>query len=415
MNKVLRNCWVLKEDLTFEKRDLYVENGKFVDFVEGEEEDLKGAFVFPGLVNTHAHAAMSLFRGIAEDVELYEWLSTYIFPREAKLTADDVYIGSLVSFMEMIKNGITTFVDMYFFQDAVEQAAKDLGIRGVITRGLADVDGNGDQKLKECEDFINAHANDPLIRGGVGPHALYTCSNEYFKEAVQLARSTNSLLTYHLLESPLEREDYKKRTGMESVDFLDSIGAFNENTIVAHGTHLNEKELEVFAKRGVTLSYNPISNAKLGNGVAPIPIAFTKNVNVTLGTDSAASNNSLNLFDEMKFGALIQRATTENATIMKMEEIFAMATKNAAKALPFDVGKIESGMLADILVVNGESISLSPSKYMKSHLVYSFDTSAIKKVMVNGEWVYDEGFLNVDFHDVMERFEKTVESIDERL
>ena len=415
MNRVLKNCLVVNEDLTFGKRDLYIENGKFVNFTNGEVEDLKGMIVLPGLINTHTHAGMSVFRGIAEDVELYEWLSTYIFPREAKLTEEDVYVGSLVSFMEMIKNGTTTFVDMYFFQDAVAQAAKDVGIRGVVARGLADVDGNGAKKLKESEEFINAHANDPLIRGGVGPHALYTCSNGYFKDAVQLARETNSLLTYHLLESPLERDDYKERTGMESVDFLDSIGAFDERTIVAHGTHLNEKELDVFARSGATLAYNPISNAKLGNGVAPIPLALSKNVNVTLGTDSAASNNSLNLFDEMKFGSLLQRATLKDATVMKMEEIFAMATKNAAKALPFNVGKIESGMLADLVVVNPETLSLSPMKYMKSHLIYSFDTAAIQKVMVNGEWVYDGGFLNVDFHEVMERFEKTVSSINSRL
>ncbi len=415
MNRILKNCLVVNEDLTFEKKDLYVENGTLVDFTKGQVEDLKGVLVMPGLINTHTHAAMSLFRGIAEDVELYEWLSTYIFPREAKLTEEDVYIGSLVSFMEMVKNGITTFVDMYFFQDAVAQAAKDLGIRGVITRGLADVDGKGEQKLKECEEFIKSHENDPLIRGGVGPHALYTCSNGYFKEAVELARSANSLLTYHLLESPLEREDYKKRTGMESVDFLDKINAFDERTIIAHGTHLNSKELEVLSKRKSTLSYNPISNAKLGNGVAPIPLALSKKVNVTLGTDSAASNNSLNLFDEMKFGALLQRAASNDPTLMKMEEIFAMATKNAARALPFKVGKIESGMLADLVVVDLQNLSLTPRKYVKSHLIYSFDTRAIRKVMINGEWVYDDGFLNVDFHEVIERFEKTVSAIDSRL
>ena len=418
MKKILKNCLVVDENLNFEKKDLYVEDGKFVDFAEENAEDiedLKGALVLPGLVNTHAHAPMSLFRGIAEDVELYEWLSTYIFPREDKLTEEDVYIGSLVSFMEMIKNGITTFVDMYFFQDAVAQAAKDVGIRGVITRGLADISGNGEQKLKECEDFIKVHANDPLIRGGVGPHALYTCSNDYFKEAVQLARSTDSLLTFHLLESPLEREDYVKRTGVESVDFLDSIGAFDERTIIAHGTHFNEKELDLIAQRRATLSYNPISNAKLGNGIAPIPLALSKKVNVTLGTDSAASNNSLNLFDEIKFGVLVQRAISKDPTVMKMEEVFSMATKNASKPLPFEVGKIESGMLADLVVVDMESLSLSPNEYMKSHLIYSFDTSAIKKVMVNGEWVYDEGFLNVDFHEVMERFEKAVSSLNSRL
>lgn len=415
MNKILKNCLVLNDDLSLEKKDIYISDDRFADFVEGEVEDMHSALVLPGLVNTHTHAAMTLFRGIAEDVELYEWLSTYIFPREAKLTEEDVYIGSLVGFMEMIKNGTTTFVDMYFFQDAVAQAAKDVGMRGIIARGLADVDGHGDEKLRECEDFILKHSNDPLIKGGVGPHALYTCSNAYFEKSVNLAHSTNSVLTYHLLESPFEREDYRKRTSVESVDFLDSIGAFDERTIIAHGTHLNKKELDLLSRRKTTLSYNPISNAKLGNGVAPIPVAFSKGVNVALGTDSAASNNSLNLFDEMKFGSLIQRAHEENPTLMKMEEIFKMATSNAQKPLPFDVGKIKSGMLADIVVVDTKRLSLMPKKYMKSHLIYSFNTSSIEKVMVGGKWIYNREFTNMDSCEVMERFEKTVASIDSRL
>ena len=415
MNRILKNCLVFNNDLSLEKKDIYISDDRFTDFVEGEVEDMHSALVLPGLVNTHTHAAMTLFRGIAEDVELYEWLSNYIFPREAKLTEEDVYIGSLVGFMEMIKNGITTFVDMYFFQDAVAQAAKDVGIRGIVARGLTDVDGHGDEKLKECEDFILNHSNDPLVKGGVGPHALYTCSDAYFEKSVNLAHSTNSVLTYHLLESPFEREDYRKRTNVESVDFLDSIGAFDERTIIAHGTHLNEKELDLLSRRKATLSYNPISNAKLGNGVAPIPEAFSKGVNVTLGTDSAASNNSLNLFDEMKFGSLVQRAREENPTLMKMEEIFKMATSNAQKPLPFDVGKIKSGMLADIVVVDTKRLSLMPEKYMKSHLIYSFDTSSIKKVMIGGKWIYDGEFTNVDSCEVMERFEKAVASIDSRL
>ncbi len=413
----LKNCTVLNSHMELEKKDIHIKNGKFVQSASptSKVENMKGVLVLPGLVNTHTHAAMSLFRGIAEDVELYEWLSTYIFPREAKLTEDDVYIGSLVSFMEMIKNGITTFVDMYFFQDAVAQAAKDIGIRGVITRGLADVDGHGKEKLKECEEFINAYKDDPMVRGGVGPHALYTCSDGYFEEAVRLAKETDSVLTFHLLESPLEREDYVKRTGKESVDFLDSIGAFFEKTIVAHGTHLNEGELSVLAKNGATLSYNPISNAKLGNGIAPIVNALKKGVNVTLGTDSAASNNSLNLFDEMKVGALMQRAISSDPTVMKVKEVFSMATSNASKALPFDVGSLEIGMSADLVVVNTNCPPFLPREYMKSHIVYSFNTSAVEKVMINGQWVYDKGFLNVNADEVMRKFEKTVSIVNSRL
>ncbi len=415
MNKVLKNCTVLNDDLFLEKKDIYISGDRFVDFVEGDVEDMHSALVLPGLINTHTHAAMTLFRGIAEDVELQEWLSTYIFPREAKLTEEDVYIGSLVGFMEMIKNGITTFVDMYFFQDAVAQAAKDVGMRGIVARGLADVSGHGAEKLEECENFISKHTDDPLIRGGVGPHALYTCSNAYFEKIVRLAHSTNSVLTYHLLESPSERDDYKKRTNVESTDFLDSINAFDERTIIAHGTHLNGKELNLISNRKATLSYSPISNAKLGNGIAPISEALLKGVNVTFGTDSAASNNSLNLFNEMKFGSLIQRAHEENPTLMKMEEVFKMATSNAQKPLPFDVGEIKSGMLADIIVVDTKRLSLMPEKYIKSHLIYSFDTSSIKKVMIGGKWIYDGEFTNVDSCGVMKSFEKAVISIDSRL
>ncbi len=415
MKKVLKNCLVINENLSVEKRDLYVEGEKFVDFVDGDIEDMNSMIVMPGLVNTHTHAAMTLFRGVAEDVALSEWLSDYIFPRELKLTEEDVYIGSLIGFMEMIKNGITTFVDMYFFPHAVAQAAKDVGMRGIVARGLADVDGHGAEKLKECENFIHEYASDPLIRGGVGPHALYTCSNEYFKESVEVAHSNDSLLTFHLLESPSERNDYKARSDIEAVDFLNSIGAFDEKTIVAHGTHLNDEELELLSQCKTTISYNPTSNAKLGNGIAPIPKALSKGVNITLGTDSAASNNSLNLFNEMKFGSLIQRAYKKDPTMMKIKEIFKMATCNARKPIPFDVGKIESGMLADLVVVDPNELSMIPQKYFYSHLVYSFDVTAIKKVMIGGKWVYDGDFCNVNTQEVIERFEKTVDSIDSRI
>ncbi len=416
MKRVLKNCSVINEDLSIEKKDLYIDEGKFVDFVEAEvEENMNSMIVMPGLINTHTHAAMTLFRGVAEDVPLDRWLSDYIFPRESKLTEEDVYIGSLVGFMEMVKNGITTFVDMYFFPYAVAQAAEDVGIRGVVARGLADVDGHGKEKLKECEDFIHRYSSNPLIRGGVGPHALYTCSNGYFKESVEVARSNESLLTFHLLEGPSERADFRSRANVEAVDFLDSIGAFDEKTIVAHGTHLNDTELKLLSHKKVTISYNPTSNAKLGNGIAPISEAISNGVNITFGTDSAASNNSLNLFNEMKFGALIQRAYRELPTVMKVEELFKMATCNARKPLPFDVGKISAGMLADIVIINPNKLSMLPRKNLFSHLIYSFDTAAIEKVMVGGKWIYDGSFCNVDLGEVIERFEKTVNSIDSRI
>lgn len=415
MRKVLKNCLVVNENLSVEEKDLYVEDERFVDFVEGDIEDMKSMIIIPGFVNTHTHAAMTLFRGVAEDVALSEWLSDYIFPRELKLTEEDVYIGSLLGFMEMVKNGITTFVDMYFFPHAVAQAAKDIGIRGVVTRGLANVDGRGAEKLKECEDFIREHISDPLIKGGVGPHALYTCSNEYFKESVEVAHSNGSLLTFHLLESPSERDNFKKHSNIEPVNFLNSIGAFDEKTIIAHGTYLNNEELKLLSQHKTTISYNPTSNAKLGNGIAPIIQALSEGVNITLGTDSAASNNSLNLFNEMKFGSLVQRACKKDPTVMKVEEIFKMATYNARRPLPFDIGKIEPGMLADLVVINPNKISTLPKKYFRSHLVYSFDTTAIEKVMIGGKWIYDEDFCTVDTCEVMERFEKTVDSIDSRI
>ncbi len=415
MNRVLKNALVLRPTLALEKMDLYIKENRFVDFIDGDVEDCSGMIIMPGLVNTHTHAAMTLFRGIAEDVNLDDWLFKYIFPREDILTEKDVYIGSLVGFMEMIKNGITTFVDMYFFEDAIYQAAKDLGIRGVIARGLADTDGRGDKKLNLAEEFTKKHLDDPLIRGGFGPHAVYTCSNDYLKKIVNVSKNYNAPLTFHLFEAPGERENFRKRTGIDAFEFLESIGAFSDRTIVAHGTHLKSEELKILALKGSTLSYNPTSNAKLGNGIAPITDALAKGVNITLGTDSAASNNSLNLFNEMKFGSLIQRARDKNPTIMKVNEMVKMATSNAARAFPFEIGKIESGMLADLIVIDQENLSTVPHENFLSHLVYSFDTSAISKVMINGQWIYDGDFTNIDSKKVIDEFEKAFAGINSRI
>lgn len=415
MSMVLKNALVLEPDLSLKKRTLYVENDRITDFAMGQEEDLDGMIVMPGLVDTHTHAAMTLFRGIAEDVDLNDWLFKYIFPREDKLTEEDVYIGSLAGFMEMIKNGITTFVDMYFYENAIAQAAKDLGIRGIVARGLADTDGHGDKKLFLAEEFIKNHKDDPLVKGGFGPHALYTCSEEYFKEITEVSKKYDLPITFHLLEASDERKKFKDKTGIESVEFLDSIGAFGKNTIIAHGTHLNDDELRLISKRGATLSYNPTSNAKLGNGIAPINSALKIGVNVTLGTDSAASNNSLNIFGEMKFGSLLQRAKLGDPKVMKMEEIIKFATSNAKKVLPFDIGTLESGMLADMLVIDPSNISMIPSENMLSHLVYAFDTSSIKRVMVGGKWIYNGEFLTVDNKKVIENFEKACGKINSRL
>ncbi len=416
MSKVLKNALVFGNDFSFKEQTLYIENDRIADFAMGEVEDLNGMLVMPGLVNTHTHAAMTIFRGIAEDVDLNDWLLKYIFPREDKLTEEDIYIGSLVGFMEMIKNGITTFVDMYFYEDAIYQAAKDLGIRGIVARGLADTDGKGEKKLLLAEKFVKKHNDDPLVKGGFGPHAIYTCSMDYFKEVVKVSKNYDLTITFHLLESPDERDNFKKENGIEPVEFLDSIGAFGKNTIIAHGTHLNSDELRLISKRGSTISYNPTSNAKLGNGIAPIKEAIEMGVNVTLGTDSAASNNSLNIFSEMKFGALIQRAKFCDPKILKLEEIVRMGTSNARKVLPFDIGTLESGMLADLIVVDADNFSMIPKENMLANIVYAFDTASIKRVMVGGKWIYHDGaFLTVDGKKVIENFEKAYGDLNSRL
>ncbi len=415
MSKVLKNALVLEKDFSLKKHTLYIENDRIADFAMGEVEDLDGMLIMPGLVNTHTHAAMTLFRGIAEDVDLNEWLFKYIFPREDKLTEKDIYIGSLVGFMEMVKNGITTFVDMYFYEDAIAQAAKDIGIRGIVARGLADTDGKGEKKLLLAEEFIKKHKDDLLVKGGFGPHALYTCSTDYFKEIIDVSKNYDLPITFHLLESPDERDNFKREVGIEPVEFLDSIGAFGKNTIIAHGTHLNDDELRLISKRGSTLSYNPTSNAKLGNGIAPIKKAVEVGVNVTLGTDSAASNNSLDIFSEMKFGPLLQRAKFHDPKILKLEEIFKMGTSNARKVLPFDVGTLESGMLADLIVVDIGNVSMVPKENMLANIVYAFDTASIKRVMIGGKWVYDGEFLTVDGKKVIEDFEKAYSDLNASL
>jgi len=374
--------------------------------------DGRGKLAVPGLINTHTHIAMTLFRGYADDAVFWEAWPKRVWPREAKLKADDVYWGSLLGCLEMIKSGTTCFADMYFFMDETARAVKELGIRANLSYGMID---SGDAKKREKElgvgeRFVRDHNNtaDGKIQCSFGPHAPYTCSKELLQKSAELAEKYDVLVQIHMSETRKEVFDSIKQHGKRPVEYLDSIGFLSKRIIAAHCVWLTKRETKILGERGVKVSYNPVSNMKLASGgIAPIPEMMESNVCITFGTDGAVSNNSLNLIETMKVGALLQKAHRWDAEILNAQQALDFATINGARALRTDAGSIEIGRLADVILLDLKSPNLIPSHNPVSNFVYSANPSNISEVIINGKLVMKEGkILTVDEGKVLEKAEK---------
>lgn len=341
---------------------IVIEDGKITEIGEKTKEsaetviDAKGSVVMPGLVNTHTHAAMTLFRGYADDLQLADWLENHVWPAEAQLTAEDVYKGSLLACLEMIRSGTTSFADMYFFMDETAKAVELSGLRASLSHGLIELwnKEKGETDLKEGKRFVRAWqgAAGGRIKTMYGPHAPNTCSEEFLAKVKEEARKDGAGLHIHVLETEAELLAMKEKYGKCSVHMLDDIGFFGPDVLAAHCVWLSDGDIEILRKRGVNVSHNPVSNMKLASGIAPVHKMLERGVNVSLGTDGCASNNNLDLFEEMKTAALLHKVSTCSPTALPAHQVLKMATVNGAKALGTETGMLKAGMKADIVIVD---------------------------------------------------------------
>lgn len=354
-----------------------------------------GKAVVPGLINTHTHVPMALFRGIADDMDLQEWLTKFIFPAEAK-NVNEAFVraGTRLGLAEMIKGGTTTYCDMYYFEDAIADETKRAGMRGVLGETILDFPAP-DNKTWEAgisytERFIRKWQNDPLIVPAIAPHAPYTVSQEHLLQARDVANKLNAPLVIHLAEANTETEFIQqKHQGQRPIEFVEKIGFFTNKTIAAHVIQANDAELDLLKKHNVGIAHNPQSNMKLAAGTAPVPSMLRKNLNVGLGTDGAASNNDLSMWEEMDTAAKLHKLISGDPKMLSAEQAFSMATIGGARALHIGdiTGSIEAGKRADIAIVDLDSLHQTPMFNIYSHLVYATKADDVRSVIINGRVV----------------------------
>jgi 5-methylthioadenosine/S-adenosylhomocysteine deaminase len=370
--------------------------------------DAGGGIIMPGLVNGHTHAAMTLFRGLADDLPLMEWLNSYIFPVERRLDASFVYAGTLLACAEMILGGTTTFCDMYLFEKEVARAARKAGMRALVGEVLYDFDspnyGPIEKGLEYTEELILEWRQDPLISIAVEPHALFTCSPELLRASHEKALRYGVPLITHLSETIAEVQEVKQRYGVKPVEHLKSLDLLGPHLIVDHAVHLDEKEIAMLAESDVKIIHNPESNMKLASGVAPVPRLLQAGITVGLGTDGCASNNNLDLFSEMDTAAKLHKVMTGDTTVMDAELVLRMATIEGAKALGLAklVGSVEIGKKADIIVLDTRKPHLTPMFRPCSHLVYAAKGHDVSHVIINGRLVMEERrLLTLNLTEIM--------------
>ena len=404
---------------SIEDGTLAIKNGKItfvgksasVTSIDAETKiNANGKVAMPGLINCHTHVPMTLFRGIAENQPLDTWLKETIWPLEAKLRPEDVYVGALLGCLEMIKSGTTCFADMYFHEDIVAKATEKSGLRGVLAEGIIEA-GNkvlGKKMLHKSANFakrFHGYAND-RVRTMLGPHAAYSCSPELLIKISEKASKLNVGVHLHLAESNAMFKEY----GSSEVEFLEKIGFLKSHVLAAHCISLSRKDMHILSKRSVNVVHVPVANMKLGLGTTKIKDLLDLGVNVGLGTDGPASNNSLDMFETMKIAALLQKLIYLNPTLMPAYEVLKVATINGAKALGLreNVGSLQIGKKADIVLIDLSKPHLKPLHNIYASILYSARGSDVDTVIVDGKILMENRQVKtLDEQTVMEKAEKT--------
>ena len=376
--------------------------------------DARGGLILPGLVNCHTHAAMSLFRGLADDLPLMEWLNNYIFPAERNMDAEFVYTGTLLALAEMILSGTTTFCDMYLFEDQVARAARKAGVRCLVGEVLYDFPspnyGPVEKGLEYTESLIQKWQMDPLISIAVEPHSLFTCSPELLTASNELALKYKVPVIIHVAETLTEVSKIKEKYGKTPVKYLDSLGLLGPHLIADHCVHIEDADIKTLAVHRVKVVHNPESNMKLASGIAPIPQMLSQGVTVGLGTDGCASNNNLDLLSEMDTAAKLHKVKTLDPTVMDALSVLKMATIHGARVLGLEdvTGSLEVGKKADVIVIDTHKPHLTPMYNAVSHLVYAARGNDVIHSIINGQPVMeDRKLLTLDIAEIITQAKET--------
>lgn len=366
-----------------------------------ERIDAEGGLILPGLINAHTHVPMSLFRGLADDLELMEWLEGYIFPAEATHVDEEfVRWGTRLACLEMLRGGVTTFVDMYYFEQVIAEEADLCGIRAVVGETLIDFpapdNATWDEAVAYTRSFVETWRDHERITPAVAPHSAYTVSGEHLVEAQRLAEELDTPLLIHLAEDRAEIERVREATGLSSISYLEELGILSERMLAAHVVWPTPEEIELLAERGVGVAHCPESNMKVAAGVAPVPAMLEAGVAVGIGTDGAGSNNNLDLLDEIDTAAKLHKVTSGDPTTMSAAEALGLATRGGARAIGLEdeIGSIEAGKRADLIVLSADGPHQRPQppdENPYSLVVYSSRASDVRTVLVEGRVVVREG------------------------
>jgi len=386
--------------------DLYIDGNTVEKGYTGEAEqviDAKGMAVLPGFANMHTHAPMVLMRGYADDMELHDWLQNKIWPLEKNLKPEHVYAGAKLAVLEMLKSGTTVYTDMYYFTEQSSKACNELGIRALLTEVLFDFDQ--EEKKKELKEKVkqSVDGTSELVQAGLGPHAVYTVSRESLEWLVEFSEKNNLKVHLHVSETKKENDECVKKTGKRPIAYLDELGLLNNRLIAAHCVWVNQEEMKLLADKQVNVVYNPSSNMKLSVGSAfNYPEMKKQGVNVCLGTDGAASNNNLDMFEEMKFAALLQKQYY-GQTVLPASEALEIATKNGYKALGMEG-------VSDFILVDLKKAFMCPGHNITANIAYAANGGCVDTVIVNGSIVMQKGNVKGE-EEILEKAEQAAKDL----
>ena len=398
-----------------------IKNGNIVDVGLTKEIDLKynsdktinasSKIVMPGLINAHTHSGMTYFRGLADDLPLDKWLNNYIWPTEAKFLSEEfIYNAVLHSAAEMVKNGIVLFNEMYFFGKQCGKAVSRIGMRAIIGEVVLDFPVANCSNPKQIIDYsVNQHKEfekNELIEYSIAPHSIYACCKETLQLSAETARNNNMLLHIHVSETKKEIEDCIKKNSKPPIEYLQDIGFLGEDVLAAHGIWVNDNEMKLLREKNVSIAITTESDLKLASGFAPMKEYLENGVNVCLGTDGVASNNNLDILEEMDFTSKLQKAYNQDPTFLPAIEVVKMGTINSAQAFKKDseIGSLEIGKKADIILIDTNQLETLPMYNVYSHLVYTISSSYVKDVIINGKIVMENRKLvNVDEAEIIDR------------
>ncbi|MFZ3216420.1 MAG: amidohydrolase [Candidatus Acidiferrales bacterium] len=360
--------------------------------------DARGAIVMPGLINGHTHAAMSLFRGIAEDLSLDDWLHGYIFPAEARNDTEEfVEWGTRLGMLEMMRGGTTTYADMYYFEDAVARVTKEAGMRGVLGETIIDFPAPDNKTpalaLAYTQKYLDHWRGDPLIVAAVAPHSMYTCSEKTLQDAAALARRNHAPILIHIAEAPFELEQSRKKYGLTPVAYLARAGVLGPDVTGAHCVWVDHADIATLTHFGVGCVYNPSSNMKTAAGVMPVEEMLASGEAIGLATDGAASNNNLDMFEEMDLAPKLQKLARMDSRALPAQQAVELATISGARALHMEkeIGSLEAGKKADLIVVDPSAPHATPMYNVYAQLVYALKASDVRTTIIGGKIVMDDG------------------------